>query len=97
LFEPLGVTRSVTRKGHPEDNVFVERLHRTNDEEFYIPYLLTAKNEEDLIKRDIWWQKIYNLTLYEKLKSPPLCDTRGDMPFSSLNFRFSLLSGIVSN
>ena len=25
IFEPLGVTRDVIRKGHPEDNAFVER------------------------------------------------------------------------
>lgn len=79
IFEPLGVTRGVIRKGHPEDNAFVERSHRTDDEEFYIPYLTTIKNEKDLLKRALWWQKIYNLhrphggigdlTPYEKLKS----------------------------
>jgi len=79
VFKPLGVTRSVIRKGHPEDNVFVERSHRTDDQEFYIPYLLNIKNEKDLIERGLWWQKIYNLerphqglgnlASYEKLKS----------------------------
>ena len=79
VFKPLGVTRSIIRKGHPEDNAFVERSHQTDDQEFYIPYLLSIKNEKDLIKRGIWWQKIYNLerphqglgnlTPYEKLKS----------------------------
>ena len=79
VFKPLRVTRTLVRKNHPEDNAFVERSHRTDDEEFYIPYLLTIKNEKDFIKRGIWWQKIYNLerphqgldnlTPYEKLKS----------------------------
>jgi len=79
VFKPLGVTRSIIRKGHPEDDAFVERSHQTDDQEFYIPYLLMIKNEKDLIKRGIWWQKIYNLdrphqglgnlTPYEKLKS----------------------------
>jgi len=78
-FKPLGVTRSVIRKGHPEDNAFVERSHQTDNQEFYIPYLLIVKNEKDFLKRGIWWQKIYNLerphqglgnlTPYEKLKS----------------------------
>lgn len=78
-FLPLGVTRSVIRKGHPEDNAFVERSHQTDDQEFYIPYLLMIRNEKDLIKRGLWWQKIYNLerphqgiedlTPHEKLKS----------------------------
>jgi len=40
VFKPLGVTRSIIRKGHPEDNAFVERSHQTDDQEFYIPYLL---------------------------------------------------------
>jgi transposase InsO family protein len=79
VFLPLAVTRSIIRKGHPEDNAFVERSHQTDDQEFYIPYLLTIKNEKDLIKRGLWWQNIYNLerphqgignlTPYEKLKS----------------------------
>ena len=79
VFKPLGVRRSVIRKGHPEDNAFVERSHQTDDQEFYIPYLLTIENEKDLIKRGQWWQSIYNLerphqglgnlTPYEKLKS----------------------------
>jgi len=79
VFKPLRATRTLIRKNHPEDNAFVERSHRTDDEEFYIPYLLTIKNEKDFIKRGIWWQRIYNLdrphqgldnlTPYEKLKS----------------------------
>jgi len=79
VFKPLGVRRSVIRKRHPEDNAFVERSHQTDDQEFYIPYLLMIKSEKDFIKRGIWWQKIYNLdrphqglgnlTPYEKLKS----------------------------
>ena len=79
VFKPLGATRSIIRKGHPEDDAFVERSHQTDDQEFYIPYLLRIKSEKDLIKRGQWWQKIYNLkrphqglgnfTPYEKLKS----------------------------
>jgi len=61
IFEPLHVERAVIRKGHPEDNAFVERSHRTDDEEFYIPYLTSMNNEKDLLKRAIWWEHIYNL------------------------------------
>jgi len=69
----------VIRKGHPEDNAFVERSHQTDDYEFYIPYLTSIKCEKDLLRRCIWWEYIYNLerphqgidnlTPYEKLKS----------------------------
>jgi len=51
VFEPLGVKREVIRKGHPEDNAFVERSHQTDDYEFYIPYLTTIKCEKDLLKK----------------------------------------------
>ena len=51
VFEPLGVKREVIRKGHPEDNVFVERSHQTCDYELYIPYLTTIKCEKDLLKK----------------------------------------------
>jgi hypothetical protein len=79
FFKPLGVERKVIRKGHPEDNPFVERSHQTDDFEFYIPHLLKVKSELDFIKLGAWWQKVYNLirphmelkdmTPYEKLKS----------------------------
>jgi transposase len=79
FWQPLGVKRKLIRKGHPEDNPFVERSHQTDDYEFYIPYLLKIKSEIDFIKRGAWWQKVSNtvrphmglndLTPYQKLKS----------------------------
>jgi len=79
FFHPLGVFPQVIRKGHPEDNNFVERSHETDDYEFYILYLLSIQNETQWIKRAAWWQKVYNLvrrhmgiedlTPYQKLKS----------------------------
>lgn len=79
FWKPLGVERKIIRKGHPEDNPFVERFHQTDDYEFYIPYLLKVKSELDFIKLSAWWQKVYNtirtnmglgdLTPYQKLRS----------------------------
>lgn len=79
FYHPLGLFPVVIRKGHPEDNNFVERSHETDDYDFYIPYLLTIKNEDQFIKRCAWWQKVYNIIRphmgigdiapYEKLKS----------------------------
>jgi transposase len=78
FFKPLGIERKIIRRGHPEDNPFVERSHQTDDYEFYIPYLLNIKSELDFIKLGAWWQKVYNLigphmelkdiTPYERLK-----------------------------
>jgi len=39
-FDSLGARVYRTRKGCKEDNGFVERSHRTDDEEFYIPKVL---------------------------------------------------------
>lgn len=79
FFKPLNIERKIIRKGHPEDNPFVERSHQTDDYELYIPHLLKVKSELDFIKIGAWWQKVYNtirshssnydLTPYEKLKS----------------------------
>lgn len=56
----LRITRSVIRKGHPEDNTFVERSHKTDDEEFYVPFLSKIRNEKDLLARGLWWMDYYN-------------------------------------
>ncbi|MEO0098295.1 MAG: hypothetical protein ABIK99_01755 [candidate division WOR-3 bacterium] len=50
FWRPLGVERRIIRKGHPEDNPFVERSHQTDDYEFYIPHLIKIKSEEDFIR-----------------------------------------------
>ncbi len=79
FFHPLGLFPKVIRKGHPEDNNFVERSHLTDDYEFYIPYLPSISRERQFVERGAWWQKVFNLirphmgienlTPYQKLKS----------------------------
>lgn len=79
FWQPLEVKRQLIRKGHPEDNPFVERSHETDDFEFYIPYLKQIKSEKDFLKLAAWWIRVYNtvrthlginnLTPYQKLKS----------------------------
>ncbi len=59
FWRPLGVERKIIRKGHPEDNPFVERSHQTDDYEFYIPHLIKIKSEEDFIRLGGWWIKVY--------------------------------------
>jgi len=83
FWRPLGVERKIIRKGHPEDNPYVERSHQTDDYEFYLPYLLKVKSEVQFIKLGAWWQKVYNilrthmqlnnLTPYQKLRSLGYC------------------------
>jgi len=59
-WQPLGMKRKVIRKGHPEDDSFVERSHLTDDEDFYIPFLDRIKTPQELITRGVWWLDYYN-------------------------------------
>lgn len=80
LFKPLGATVYQNHKGHSEENGFVERSHRTDDEEFYIPRLSTIKNNNQFFLEALNWQWYYNtkrshtgdgmndLTPYQKLQ-----------------------------
>jgi transposase-like protein len=61
LFEPLGaqlVRFPLGRKGY---NGRVERSHRTDDEEFYLPLLETIPNEQAFLRRAAQWVYYYNL------------------------------------
>ena len=37
IFDPLNIQLGRIRLGQPQDNAYVERTHRTDDEEFYVP------------------------------------------------------------
>ena len=47
-------------KGHPEENAHLERSHRTDDDEFYIPRVLKIKSEEDLLDEALGYLYYYN-------------------------------------
>lgn len=50
LISGFGCRLIQNHKGHPEENSQLERSHRTDDDEFYIPRILRIKSEEDLLK-----------------------------------------------
>ena len=50
IFEPRNSEMLKIRKRRWTDNAYVERTHRTDDEEFYIPKLLEISTIEDLFK-----------------------------------------------
>jgi transposase len=61
VFEPLGaklVRFPLGRKGY---NGRVERSHRTDDEEFYLPLLERIRDERTLLKRAAHWVYYYNV------------------------------------
>lgn len=47
-------------KGHPEENAHLERSHRTDDEEFYIPRVFKIKSETDLLTEGLKYNFYYN-------------------------------------
>lgn len=87
LISAFGCRLIQNRKGHPEDNSHLERSHRTDDEEFYIPRVMKIKSEEDLLQESLNYIYYYdcvrehssldNLTPFQYLKKqlPELDDT----------------------
>lgn len=61
FYHPLWMFPELIRKGHPQDNGYVERSHGTDDTELYIPWLDTINTERQFLDRLAWWQKAYNL------------------------------------
>jgi putative transposase len=47
-------------KGHCEENAHLERSHRTDDEEFYIPRVMQIKNEADLLNEAMGYIYYYD-------------------------------------
>lgn len=79
LLKPLGATIHQNHKGRSEENGFVERSHRTDDEEFYVPRLAIIKTNDQFFLEALNWVWYYNTkrdhsgedmdcTPYEKLQ-----------------------------
>jgi transposase InsO family protein len=60
ILSPLNIQLLRIRKGHSEDNAYVERSHRTDDEEFYIPETLKIPDKENFLFRAFKWLWTYN-------------------------------------
>ena len=60
LLSGFGCRVIQNHKGHPEENAHLERSHRTDDEEFYIPRVLTLKSEADLLDEALGYTYYYN-------------------------------------
>ena len=104
IFSRLNVQLLRTRKHHPEDNGFVERTHRTDDEDFYVPKITRYGNTSEFMlgaqeyllvfntKRWHYGRKMDGATPQQKLKqlSP-------DISSKICNFPVLLLDGISSD
>jgi len=60
LLKGFGCRVIQNHKGHCEENAHVERSHRTDDEEFYIPRVLHIRSEEDLLDEALGYIHYYN-------------------------------------
>ena len=60
LLSDFGCTFIQNRAGHPEDNPHIERSHRTDDEEFYIPRLLSINSKKDFFFEAMNYLYYYN-------------------------------------
>lgn len=60
LISAFGCRIIQNRKGHPEDNSHLERSHRTDDEEFYIPRIFKIKSDKDLLQEGFNYIYYYN-------------------------------------
>lgn len=60
LLAGFGCKLIQNHKGHPEENAHLERSHRTDDEEFYIPRVFNIKSEADLLKEGLHYNYYYN-------------------------------------
>jgi len=60
FLEPLGITLLSIPKGEKEAQGFVERSHRTDDEEFYIPTLPHMTSRKAFMASATSWVKYYN-------------------------------------
>ena len=60
LIAGFGCRLIQNRKGHPEENAHLERSHRTDDDEFYIPRILKIRSERDLLDEALGYLYYYN-------------------------------------
>jgi len=60
LISGFGCKLIQNHKGHPEENAHLERSHRTDDEEFYIPRVLKIRSEKDLLDEALGYIYYYN-------------------------------------
>ena len=60
LIRGFGCRLIQNHKGHAEENAHLERSHRTDDEEFYIPRVLHMKKESDLLDEAMGYMYYYD-------------------------------------
>ena len=60
-YQPLGAHLARIPKGRKGYNGRVERSHRSDDEELYIPFLLNIQSGQELVEKAVGWEYFHNL------------------------------------
>ena len=79
-------------KGHCEENAHLERSHRTDDEEFYIPRVLQIKSEADLLNEAMGYIYYYdNVREHSSLSyQTPFAYLKSQLPDLDDKIRFAI-------
>ncbi len=79
-------------KGHAEENAHLERSHRTDDEEFYIPRVLHMENECDLLNEPMGYIYYYdNVRGHSSLNyETPFTRLKAQLPEIDDKIRFTI-------
>jgi putative transposase len=90
LIAGFGCKLIQNHKGHPEENAHLERSHRTDDDEFYIPRVLAIRSEADLLSESLGYLYYYNnLREHSALDyQPPFAYLKQQQPAIDDHIRF---------
>jgi hypothetical protein len=90
LISGFGCRLIQNHKGHCEENAHLERSHRTDDDEFYIPRILTVKGEADLLDESMGYIYYYdNVRAHSALNyQTPFSYLKAHMPDIDDKIRF---------
>ena len=90
LISGFGCRLIQNHKGHPEENAHLERSHRTDDEEFYIPRVLKIDSEAKLLDEALGYNHYYNnFREHSSLDySTPFAHLKRQLPHIDDNIRF---------
>ena len=92
LIKGFGCSLIQNHKGHPEENAHLERSHRTDDDEFYIPRVLKLRDEQSLCDEALGYIYYYNnLREHSSLNDQtPFQYLKQQLPLIDDNIRFVL-------
>jgi len=97
MFDKFNAELLRIKKGAPQENAYVERVHKSDDSEFYIPRLRGVESVDEFLKLAHRWNVFYNLERPHSGKN-----MNGNTPFEkaksllpTLNTRIALMPPLL--